>query len=330
MVEAAKPTIRHTAEAELLRRASQGDESAVQQVLQYLSSANPYLRQIMQETLHDLAETRVWGQALGCLAVQRWGGVANSPRLTDPEAWQRADETIQAAFMQDSGPADQAAKQAALLDGLQAAEPTVQQAAAYLLARRGSAAGFAKLAEALRSGQPVWRLRTIKVLGELKDGRGGEVLVQVLAAERGSLHQAARQALREMGAAATPALIAALSHPDEHIRWHAARALGELGDASAVKVLAEGLLDENAKVRWATADVLAHLGEAAVPVILTIISQQQLSEPERQAVYHALHAMPAQQTQARLKPLLEALAHTSGHLAAPGLAQSLLQSWKQG
>jgi hypothetical protein len=52
---------------------------------------------------------------------------------------------------------------------------------------------------------------------------------------------AARQELVLMGKEAVPALIAALKHPNEGVRWSAAKTLGEIGDESAVDALIEAL-----------------------------------------------------------------------------------------
>ena len=75
------------------------------------------------------------------------------------------------------------------------------------------------------------------------------------------------KALSELGICAEPALLQALHHPDNHVRWHAARLLGQIGDPRAVDVLVTGLWDEDQQVRWATARVLANLDMPAVPAM---------------------------------------------------------------
>jgi HEAT repeat protein len=45
------------------------------------------------------------------------------------------------------------------------------------------------------------------------------------------------------------------------VRWHAARALGEMADPSTVPRLLRGLQDENGIVRLAAAEALARIGD---------------------------------------------------------------------
>jgi HEAT repeat protein len=173
-----------------------------------------------------------------------------------------------------------------------------------------------------------WRLRAVKALAALKDERCGPPLIKALATNRNNLHREARRALQSLGHLAKSAWLKALDHSDAHIRWHAARGLGELGDASYTYILAEGLLDENYAVRWATADVLAHLGKRGVPATLTILSQRKVTEQSRQAAYHALHGITSRRIQQLLKPLLYALRSPAASVEVPGIAQRLLLEWK--
>jgi HEAT repeat protein len=119
-----------------------------------------------------------------------------------------------------------------------------------------------------------------------------------------------------------------LQHPNSHVRWHAARGLGQIGDTQAIEVLAEGLFDENQSVRWVTARVLASLNSTAIPAILNVLTRNRLSEPFRQAVHHALHAMPSRLTQEYLQPLLLALRSPAANVEAPRQAQRMLLDWK--
>jgi len=131
-----------------------------------------------------------------------------------------------------------------------------------------------------------------------------------------------------LGHAAQNTLLEALHHPDSHVRWHAARSLGQCADASGAQILCEGLYDERAEVRWATANVLAGLDAAAVPHILRALIAKPMKESYRQAIYHALHGMPSHRTQERLQPLLAALRGPAPSVQAPTVAQKLLADWK--
>lgn len=68
-------------------------------------------------------------------------------------------------------------------------------------------------------------------------------------------------------ASTTPALVNALSDPDDAVRCVAALALGQLQAASAIPSLMLLLSDPSGWVRGAAADALALMGEAAVPAL---------------------------------------------------------------
>ena len=121
----------------------------------------------------------------------------------------------------------------------------------------------------------------------------------------------------------------ALEHPNSHIRWHAARGFGELGDTRASPVLVGGLRDENAAVRWATSDLLAGMGSRAVPAILAEISRGPLDGPAGQFTYHALEGMRGRVLHSRLAPLIEAIHGFGADLLAPLIAQKMLMDWEK-
>lgn len=319
-------TLRHPTEAKLLKRALDGDIHSANRVLRYLG-ANPDLCQIMQETIHDISDDRSLSHLLHYLAFGCWYFQELFPQPIDEAASQRIDQSIAEIFIQDEEDSESAAKEAILLEALKAPEPQMRQAAAYLLGLRGDLRAIPYLDETIETGTMCWRLRAVKALAALKDERCGPPLIKALAINRNSLHRKARWALQSLGHLANSAWLKALDHPDAHIRWHAARGLGDLGDASCAFILAEGLLDENYTVRWATADVLARLGKRGVPATLTILSQRNLTEQSRQAAYHALHGITSRRIQQHLKPLLDALHNPATSVEAPAIAQRLLMEW---
>lgn len=314
---------RHAAEAELLALALAGNGQAAKSVLQYLSSANPYLRQIMLETLQDRLDAEAWLRMLHCFTNHRWGDLEDSARWSDPVSARRIDQAIIQGFTRDENERDAAAKRSALETGL-AANGELRFAAAYLLGLRGDKRVFDVLTLAVEQGGKRWQLCAVQALGALQDERCGFPLVRALAKDRDLIHREARRALSELGLLAEPALLEALNHPDAHIRWHAARALGEVGDDRAITLLAEGLVDENRSVRWASAEALAHLDLAAVPTILALLSRHKLDVQQREAIAHALRSMPLRSTRDMLHPLLMALDSASAGYDAPSLAAQLM------
>jgi HEAT repeat protein len=320
--------IRHFSQTELLQRVVDNDAQAMNNVLNYLSSANPSLCKIMQEAIHDFCESDIWKKLLLCLATHRWNDRMDCDRRLDPEASMRIDQSIFELFTQDDNELERDIKESVLQENLNNPDHRIRHAAACLAGMRGERQAIPILEEILEEGPKVWKLRAVKALSVLKDGQCGSPLLKALESENGIIHREARRALQNLGRLAEPVWVQALNHPDSRIRWEAARGLGEIGDPKAAIVLAEGLFDENYAVRWASGDVLARLGERAVPSILSILSNKSLNEPSRQAVYHALHGISSHRVQERIKPLLDALHSPSASITAPSIAQRMLMVWE--
>jgi len=324
-----KPKLRHLAEAKLLKNALDGDTRAANDVLIYLSSTNPNLRLIMQNTIHDIADDRIWGKLLRCLVLNRWNDHLDCERRADSESSQRIDSAIIEVFTQDENEHEKKIKESVLLALLENSDAIIRQAAAFILGMRGDAVAFSGLAEIIETGTKAWKLRAIAALANLRDERCGQLLQTMFIADRGELHREAGTALRNLGALAESTWLELLDHPDSHIRWHAARGLGETGDARTANILAEGLLDVNFPVRWATSDVLAQMGERGVQATLMVLSRHKMNEPTRQAAYHALHSIVSRKAQKRIKPLLDALRSSAASVEAPAIAQRILMAWEQ-
>jgi len=172
-------------------------------------------------------------------------------------------------------------------------------------------------------------MRAIKALSTLKDEKCASPLIKVLIMDRGKLHREARRALQNLGPLAESVWLEALNHPDSHIRWEAAHGLGQIGDARAAPTLVEGLFDESYVVRWITANVLARLGEQVIPATLSVLCSHEISEPFRQAAYHALHGCTSPRIREHIKPLLDALSGSDSKEPVSSVAQRLLVEWKK-
>jgi HEAT repeat protein len=323
-----------TGETRLLIQALAGDIHAVDKLLQYLGSSNPNIRKIMLDSILSFNQPDLYHHLLVCLAQGEWeiqtasGLVLRCSRRSEPLHADRIEDSIIELFSQTHLPEQVTIIEDILSQALHAHTARLRHAAAYLFACRGNSRVLPQLEEVIEHAGLIWKIRTVRILVDLDDPRCGLLLVKALSMQPQALHEEARRALCELGARADAAWISALNHPDSHIRWHAARGLGEIGDERAIEILAAGLMDENHAVRWATARVLARLDAAAVPAILDLISCNPLTEPLRQAAYHALHAMNSQQTQDRLEPLLIALHSQSANIGAPGIARRLLSAWQ--
>ena len=315
--------------SDLLHQALQGDSHAAQRVTQYLNSSSPDLRHILQSHLHHVNDPLIWQRLLYCLGHGCWQ--VDEPPAPPPlhsETSQRGFQSIVEVFLIDESEAESADKMIILQSALHDPDPELGKAAAYLLGLRGELAVLPMLETMLQSAEYDWRLRAVQALAALNDERCGSPLVAALASGRGTpLHNAAGQALSDLGIHAEPALLQALHHPDNHVRWHAARLLGQIGDPRAVDVLVTGLWDTDQQVRWATARVLANLDMPAVPAILQALSHEPLTEEFRQAAFHALHSMTNQSTQEYLQPLLRVLGSPATRSAVPTIAEQILESW---
>jgi HEAT repeat protein len=69
------------------------------------------------------------------------------------------------------------------------------------------------------------------------------------------------EALVWLGAPVLPQLLQALGDPDPGVRFHAAKALGEIGNRRAVEPLIRVLGDASPGVRWGAAEALGAIGD---------------------------------------------------------------------
>ena len=345
----------HIGETNLLERAVSGDSQGIQEVIQYLGSKNINLRRIMGSYLHDSRDPLVWRYLLGLLSIQKWVDALNVLGVKTPLAVSEPSEvplnqipipssrclqSVAEAFAVDESEEERMIKKDVLNQaleksgGIKPQEPPndnarlVRYATAYLMALRGELQVIPVLETMIEKGEPEWKLRAIEALAVLHDARCGPPMLRALEMPDRQLHREASRALIEMGQLVQDTWLEALHHPVSHIRWHAARGLGQIGDPRAVQILAEGLFDENREVRWATADVLANLESTAIPAILHVITHHPLNEQFRRAAYHALHAMHSRQLQEYLAPLLDALRGSASSVKAPAVAAQMAAEWR--
>jgi hypothetical protein len=322
-------TTRHPDEAHLLAQALAGDQAALDRVLTHLSSPNTWLQQIMCEAIADDGRPEVWQWLLNGLA-HGWGPVVAPRRPPPPERRARIEAAIVRLFVADYAPtgAGLEAQRQVLMQALESTGARLRQAAATLLGLRGDTRGFEHLVAAMREADPPARLRAVEALGRLKDERAGPVLVEALA-DLGDveLHHASAHALSALKAHALPAVMEALHHPARHVRWHACRLLGDLGDVRAAPALAEALDDEAYNIRWAAAESLASLGAAAIPAVLARLAHYAAHDDTYHAAHYTLHRLALGEWHARLAPLLATLNGPAPEAAAPGLAQQLLDTY---
>jgi HEAT repeat protein/lysophospholipase L1-like esterase len=181
---------------------------------------------------------------------------------SDPELLRRGLERAHA------GSVSQSARLQAIERLLDAADPSVRQAAAWGLGSTGTAAQghAAALAARLRSDdEPGVRMASARALGEIGARGSAPQLFEALHDPSESVRAAAASALNRIGPTAddVPALSAALASPDRYVAGFAAWSLGNIGAAAepAVPQLVKALARD--ELNAVVAGALARIGPAA-------------------------------------------------------------------
>lgn len=145
--------------------------------------------------------------------------------------------------------------------------------------------------------------------------------------------QAARRELVRMGTEAVPALIEALKHPRQWVRWEAAKALGMIGDPAATEALVKAMEHNPFDVRWVAAEALVSLGDEVVVPLLKALAANPQSVELRQGARHVLLDMDLGEHASLLEPVKAALSSPGADIEVPIAARkalSRLTAVKQG
>lgn len=157
-------------------------------------------------------------------------------------------------------------------------------------------------------------------------GSNGSItpLIDALASHDGITRQEARALLIKRGHDAVTELIRALRHPQEQVRWEAAKALISIADPAATSALAEALRDEDGDVRWLAAEGLIALGSISIWPVLGLLTRCGDSAELRGAAHHVLDADFDDELNALIAPVVDALEGSSPETAAPVAAYRAL------
>ncbi len=120
--------------------------------------------------------------------------------------------------------------------------------------------------------------------------------------------QIARRKLVNMGSAAVDKLVNELSNKKHWVRWEAAKALGQIGDAAAARALVKALEDNEFDVRWLAAEALINIGRGSLePLLKALADHGDKSLFLRQGAHHVLHDMNRGGLDTILKPVMAAV-----------------------
>ena len=175
-----------------------------------------------------------------------------------------------------------------------------------------------------------------------RDDPGKQVNIRLLIADlgnnNGSVRVRARATLVHIGAQAVEPLTLALKDQNWHVRWEAAKALGEIGDSRSAPALVSALEDVRSGIRWLAAEGLIVIGREALPPLLQALMDRSDSEWLREGAHHvfrawlkekeraALHTKADEELGKLIAPVLKALEEVEPVIATPPAAQAALDA----
>lgn len=155
-------------------------------------------------------------------------------------------------------------------------------------------------------------------------------LIVILGSKDGLARQRARHSLIAIGQPAVSALIEALTDPNGHRRWEAAKTLGQLRDPSAATALVRAMEDQDFGVRWLAAEGLIALGRAGLVPVLQALAKHSDSVWLREGAHHVCRMLLDQGLHDLVTPVLAALDGVEPVLEAPRAAQAVLKALTHG
>jgi HEAT repeat protein len=180
--------------------------------------------------------------------------------------------------------------------------------------------------------EPV-RLEAAKALGQINMPWSSHatpqiirLLVRDLACNDGIARVTARRSLVAIGKPAVSALVSALRSKNKSVRWEAAKALGQIGDAAATEALVKALEDKMFDVRWLAAEALIRIGHKAIVLLLRALVRRPDSYWLREGAHHVLHDIEKGRLDQLLQPVLVALEDVEPSVEVPYAAEKALDA----
>jgi len=159
-------------------------------------------------------------------------------------------------------------------------------------------------------------------------------LVTKLGDGDGFVREKSRLALADIGKAAVPLLIEALTSNREQVRWEAAKTLISIADPIAIPALIKALQDKVFDIRWLAAEALIATGtESIEPLLQAVVDQSNesfLHEGAHHVVTYLMHSISqASELNEILKPVKEALDSTAPMVVGTAAAEIALRKLKE-
>jgi HEAT repeat protein len=143
------------------------------------------------------------------------------------------------------------------------------------------------------------------LLGQAKNPRAVQPLIEALADFDKSVREQAVLALSSIGKAAVEPLSEAMNDPKWQTRYRAAEALGRIADERAIQPLVQGLKDNKDHVRYMASKALRELGDSdAVEPLIILLKDENIYV--RMMAARALGAIGGQAVRDALSAALDA------------------------
>lgn len=142
--------------------------------------------------------------------------------------------------------------------------------------------------------------------------------------------QQARRTMVAMGSQAVAPLVKELSNKKVWVRWEAAKALGQIGDAAAARALVKALEDKEFDVHWLAAEALINIGRGAVaPLLEALADHGDKSLWLRQGAHHVFHDMKRGDLDGILRPVMVAVDPAAPAIEVLRAARNALEALKK-
>lgn len=280
----------------LAQEAAAGRRGAAWRLLYWIMEDDP--RAVI--AVSSLEDDRLARHLLEFIALGTWAGkpFVIPPPLRTPHARTR----LRTLFLPGSG-IESARAQLVLRAGAQDTRPAMRETAIHVLGIIGNPAVTPVLVEALHDPVPAVRLQAAKALGRAGDASAVPALLGALSRADEQLGSQIFSSLVHLGNVAVPSLIDASNSSSAWMRWHAARALGEICDRRALPILVKVLLDNDHSVAWMGAKGLTRFGRESLNPLLRLLMANETTPWLVETASYVLNSL--MQRDARLKPYLE-------------------------